>query len=76
MMEDKETIDLLEKQIRILEQAGIDISGDRNFFYVREYDIALEGVYVTHKKHPGILDGREVKSLVDDFGMDTSEFGR
>ncbi len=75
-MDDKEAIDLLEKQINILERAGIDMSGDREFFYVGEWDLALEGVYVAHKKHPGVLNAQEVKALVDDFGMDTAEFDR
>ncbi|MGV6847479.1 MAG: hypothetical protein ACWA5A_03765 [Marinibacterium sp.] len=75
-MDDKEAIDLLEKQIKTLEQAGIDMSGDRKFFYVGEWDLALEGVYVAHKKHPGVLDPREVRALVEDFGIDTSEFDR
>lgn len=75
-MDDKEAIDLLEKQIKILERAGIDMSGDREFFYVGEWDLALEGVYVAHKKHPGVLNADEVLALVDDFGMDTSEFDR
>jgi len=75
-MDDKEAIDLLEKQIKTLEHAGIDISGDRKFFYAGEWDLALEGVYVAHKKHPGVLVDQEVWSLVEDFGMDTSEFDR
>ena len=75
-MDDKEAIDLLEKQIKILERAGIDMSGDREFFYVGEYDLALEGVYVAHKKHRGVLNAQEVQALVDDFGMDTAEFDR
>ncbi len=75
-MDDKEAVDLLEKQIKTLEQAGIDMSGDREFFYVGEWDLALEGVYVAHMKHPGVLDAREVRALVEDFGMDTSEFDR
>ncbi len=75
-MDDKETIDLLEKQIKTLEQAGIEISDDRKFFYVGEWDLALEGVYVAHKKHPGVLDPREMRALVEDFGIDTSEFDR
>lgn len=73
-MNDKEAIELLEKQIKALEQAGIDMSGDRTFFYVGEWDLALEGVYVAHKKHSGVLNAQEVRALVDDFGMDTSEF--
>jgi hypothetical protein len=73
-MNDKEAIELLEKQIKALEQAGIDMSGDRTFFYVGEWDLVLEGVYVAHKKHPGVLNAQEVRALVDDFGMDTSEF--
>ncbi len=75
-MDDKEAIDLLEKQIKILERAGIDMSGDREFFYVGEWDLALEGVYVAHKKYPGVLNAQEVQALVDDFGMDTAEFDR
>lgn len=73
-MDDKEAIDLLEKQIEVLERAGIDMSGDRTFFYVGEWDLALEGVYVAHKRNPGVLDVQEVQALVDDFKMDTSEF--
>jgi len=46
-MDDKEAINMLEKQIKALEQAGIDMSGDRTFFYVGEYDLALEGGLVT-----------------------------
>ena len=75
-MDDKEAIDLVEKKIRTLEQAGIVMSGDRKFFHVGEWDLALEGVYVAHKKHPGVLDARDVQALVEDFGMDTSEFDR
>jgi len=75
-MNDKEAINLLDKQIRALEKAGIEMSGDRTFFYVGEWDLALEGVYVAHKKHPGVLDAQEVQALVDDFGLDTSEFDR
>lgn len=75
-MDDKEAIELLEKQIKALEQAGIDMSGDRTFFYVGECDLALEGVYVANKKHPGVLNAQEVRALVDDFGMDTTEFDR
>lgn len=75
-MDDKEAIDLLEKQIVTLEKAGIDMSGDRKFFYVGEWDLALEGVYVAYKKHPGILDAAEVMALVEDFRMDTAEFDR
>lgn len=75
-MDDKEAIDLLEKQINILERAGIDMSGDRTFFYVGEWDLALEGVYVAHKKYPGVLNAQEVQALVDDFGVDTAEFDR
>lgn len=75
-MDDKEAIDLLERQIDALVKAGIDMSMDQRFFHVGEYDLALEGVYVAHKKHPGVLDAQEVRALVDDFGMDTSEFDR
>ena len=75
-MTDKEAINLLEKQIMALVAAGVDMSTDQEFFRVGEYDLALEGVYVAHKKHPGVLDAKEVRSLVDDFGMDTTEFDR
>lgn len=75
-MDNKEAIDLLEKQIRTLKEAGVDMSGDRKFFYVGEWDLALEGVYVAHKKHPGVLIAQELRALVEDFGMDTSEFDR
>lgn len=75
-MEEKEAIDLLERQIEVLEHASIDMSGDRKFFYVGEYDLALEGVYVAHKRHPGVLNDMDVRALVDDFGMDTAEFDR
>ncbi|MCC6143828.1 MAG: hypothetical protein IT368_08475 [Candidatus Hydrogenedentes bacterium] len=64
-MDNKEAIDLLEKQIKILEQAGIDMSGDRTFFYVGEYDLALEGVYVANKKYPGVLNAQEVRRVSD-----------
>ncbi len=73
-MTDKEAIDLLEKQLVALEKAGKIISGDSEFFRVGEYDLALEGVYVAHKRHPGVLDPAEVQALVDDFDMDTTEF--
>ncbi|MEM7490593.1 MAG: hypothetical protein AAF390_15850 [Pseudomonadota bacterium] len=73
-MDDEEAIRLLEKQIAALEGSGIDMSGDREFFYVGEWELALEGVYVAHKKHPGILDDVEVRSLVEDFEIDTAEF--
>ncbi len=49
---------------------------DQQFFWVGEYDLALEGVYVAYKKHPGILDTTEVTALVEDFGIDTAEFDR
>ncbi|MHA6266473.1 hypothetical protein ACXYMP_06365 [Aliiroseovarius sp. CAU 1755] len=75
-MNDKEAIDLLEKQLDALEKAEKIIPGDREFFDVGEYDLALEGVYVAHKRHPGVLDDAEVRALVDDFGMDTAEFDR
>ncbi len=75
-MNDEEAIDLLEKQLVALERAGKIIPGDRQFFYVGEYDLALEGVYVAHKRHPGVLDDAEVRALVDDFGMDTAEFDK
>lgn len=73
-MDDKEAISLLEKQIMALVAAGVDMSMDQEFFRVGEYDLALEGVYVAHKRHPGVLDAKEVRALVDDFGMDTAEF--
>lgn len=75
-MDDKDAIELLEKQIKALEQAGIDMSGDRTFFYVGEWDLALVGVYVAHTKHPSVLKDQEVQALVADFGMDTFEFDR
>jgi hypothetical protein len=75
-MTDKEAINMLEKQIMALVAAGVDMSMDQEFFRVGEYDLALEGVYVAHKRHPGVLDAREVRALVDDFGMDTAEFDR
>lgn len=75
-MNDKEAVDLLEKQIKALERAGIDMSGDQTFFRVGEWDLALEGVYVAHKRHPGVLDPTEIQALVDDFDMDTTEFDR
>lgn len=75
-MDDKEAISLLEKQIMALVAAGVDMSMDQEFFRVGEYDLALEGVYVAHKRHPGVLDAQEVRALVDDFGMDTAEFDR
>ncbi|HBZ44463.1 MAG TPA: hypothetical protein DEO85_10495 [Maritimibacter sp.] len=75
-MDDKEAISLHEKQIMALVAAGVDMSMDQEFFHVGEYDLALEGVYVAHKKHPGVLDAKEVRALVDDFGMDTAEFDR
>lgn len=52
------------------------MSGDWTFYKVGEWELALEGVYVAHKRHPGVLDAREVQALVDDFGMDTKEFDR
>ena len=75
-MTDKEAINLLAKQIIALVAAGVDMSMDQEFFRVGEYDLALEGVYVAHKKHPGVLDAQQVRALVDDFGMDTSEFDK
>ena len=75
-MTDKEAINLLGKQIMALVAAGVDMSMDQEFFRVGEYDLALEGVYVAHKRHPSVLDAKEVRSLVDDFGMDTTEFDR
>jgi len=75
-MTDKEAINLLEKQIIALVAAGVEMSMDQEFFRVGEYDLALEGVYVAHKKHPGVLDAQQVRALVDDFGMDTSEFDK
>lgn len=75
-MTDKEAIDLLEKQIIALVAAGVDMSMDQEFFRVGEYDLALEGIYVADRKHPGVLDAKEVRALVDDFGIDTSEFDR
>lgn len=75
-MTDKEAINLLEKQIIALVAAGVDMTMDQEFFRVGEYDLALEGVYVAHKKHPGVLDAQKVRALVDDFGMDTAEFDR
>ena len=75
-MDDKDAIDLLGKQIKTLESAGIDVSGDREFFYVGGWDPALEGVYVACKKHPGVLDAREIQVLVADFGIEMSEFDR
>ena len=75
-MTDKEAINLLEKQIIALVAAGVDMSMDQEFFRVGEYDLALEGVYVAHKRHPGVLDAEEVRALDDDFGMDTAEFDR
>ena len=72
-MDDKEAIDLLEKQIKTLERAGINMSGDREFFYVGEWDLAPEAVHVAHKKHPGVLNAQEVRALVEDFGMDMSK---
>ncbi|MCA3513834.1 MAG: hypothetical protein IOC96_11530 [Rhodobacter sp.] len=75
-MTDKEAIKMLEKQIMALVAAGVDMSMDQEFFRVGEYDLALEGVYVAHKRHPGVLDAQEVRALVDDFGMDTAEFDR
>lgn len=73
-MTDEEAIDLLEKQLLALGRAGIDISMGEEFFYVGEWELALEGVYVAHKRNPGILDAGEVQALVEDFGMDMSEF--
>jgi len=75
-MTDKEAINLLAKQIIALVAAGVDMSMDQEFFRVGEYDLALEGIYVAHKKHPGVLDAQEVRALVNDFGMDTAEFDR
>ncbi|MBZ8119892.1 hypothetical protein KUD11_14720 [Roseovarius sp. LXJ103] len=75
-MDDKEAIDLLEKQLVALENAKLDMSMDRKFFYVGEYDLTLEGVYVAHKRHPGVLDPAEIQALVEDFNLDTAEFDR
>lgn len=75
-MNDKEAIDLLEKQLVALEEAGKIIPGDREFFRVGEWELALEGVYVAHRRHPGVLDPTEVQALVDDFNLDTTEFDR
>ena len=61
-MNDKEAIDLLEKQLDALEKAEKIIPGDREFFDVGEYDLALEGVYVAHKRHPGVLDDAEFRN--------------
>ena len=71
-----ETIALLEKQIGTLQAAGINMAGDRKFFYVGEWELALEGVYVAHKKHPNVLNAQDVRTLVEDFGIDTTEFDR
>ena len=75
-MDDKEAIELLEKQIIALVVAGVDMSMDQEFFRVGEYELALEGVYVAHKKHPDVLNAKEVRALVDDFGLDTAEFDK
>jgi hypothetical protein len=73
-MTDEEAIDLLEKQIAALVAAGVDMRMDEKFFRVGEYDLALEGVYVAHKKYPGLLNAEEVRALVEDFCIDTAEF--
>ncbi len=72
-MNDKEMTDLLKKQLDSLERAGVDMAGDKQFFYVGEWELALEGVYVANKRHPGVLVPEEVQALVDDFGVDMSE---
>ena len=75
-MNEEEMVDILESQLNLLEEAGIDVSGDQEFFHVGEWLLAFEGVYVANRRHPGVLDGTEVKSLVDYFGVDMSELDR
>jgi hypothetical protein len=75
-MSERDMISLLEKQIAALENAGVDMRGDRQFFEVGEFELALEGVYVENRRHPGILLPEEVQTLVEALDMDTSDFDR
>lgn len=72
-MNDKELIDLLENQLIKLESAGVHTIGDRKFFLAGEWELAIEGVFVASRKHPGLLDQSDVQILTDAFDVDVSE---
>jgi hypothetical protein len=72
-MTEEDMADILESQLDALEKAGIDMYSEQRCFYVGEWLIAFEGVYVANQRHPGVLDEADVKTLVDYFGVDMSE---
>ena len=58
-----EMIHLLEVQIAKLHEAGADMTMDQRFFRVGNWDSAFEGVFVTDRKFPGVLDAGDVEAL-------------
>ena len=72
-MTEAEMIRILQRQLELLQSAGFDTAGDRQFFDVGEWLLAFEGVYVGNQRLPGLLDQSEVNALGAYFGEDMSE---
>ena len=58
-----EMIHSLEVQIAKLHEAGADMSMDQRFFRAGNWVSAFEGVFVTDRKFPGVLDAGDVEAL-------------
>jgi hypothetical protein len=72
-MTEKEMIASLQRQIELLRPTGFDLSSEDEFMYVGEWLLAFEGIYVGNKRHPNVLDQKEVSDLEDYFGVDMSD---
>ena len=59
--------------MNILVSTGFDLSMEKRFFYVGEWLLVFEGIYVANKRHPNVLDPAEIAALKGYFGVDMSD---
>lgn len=72
-MREPEMIDCLERNLAKLRASGFDTALEDEFFFVGEWLMVFEGIFVGNRRYPGLLDPVEVAELDAYFGADMRE---
>ena len=76
MAEKNNDLDLLWQQLQILKRAGFEVDQSVEFFEHGVGELAFDGVYYFHVRHPGLLKQSDIDYLIPIFGERLSELER
>lgn len=72
-MTEDEMVDLLDDFIAQMEDAGMDVDQTDRFADVGEWQLAFEGIYAAHIRHPNQFDKAKLAALVAYFDLAPEE---